>query len=228
MDFFPDLKENLEKNDTLSKITEGIQEFIGELSEALQKEGIIGKDVDIVTQIANANRLSIASQNEIDKERTNVLKEYANNTKEEGNLYFVFNKVKNEDSYRIWTIDSNGVTQNQISKNDLPNDISVNSIMRIDNGKFILDSEATKIVINEIRNKANKIIEKQNQKIQDYKKEGHTYLVTEDIDGRVFLWDSTEKPKFEIEDVNFPEELKDKAKEGNSFLYKNGTYVHIS
>ena len=228
MDFFRDLKENLEKNDTLSKIVNGVTEFIGELTKALQSEGVIGKDVDIVTQIANTNKLSIASENEIDKERTNVLQEYANTTKNEGNLYFVFNKVKKEDSYRIWTIDSNGVTQNEISKNDLPNDISVNCVMRMNNGKFILDSESTKIVTNEIRNRANKIIEKQNQKIQDYKKEGHTYLVTEDINGRIFLWDSTEKPKFEIEDVNFPEELKDKAKEGNSFLYENGTYVHIS
>ena len=228
MDFFRDLKENLDKNNTLSKITDGISEFIGGLAEALQKEGIIGKDVDIVTQIANTNKLSIASENEIYQERKNVLQEYANSTKDEGNLYFVFNKVKNEDEYRIWTIDSNGVTQNEVRKNDLPNDISVNSAMRMNNGKFILDSEATKVVTNEIRNRANKIIEEQNKKIQEYKKEGHTYLVTEDINGRIFLWDSTEKPKFEIEDVNFPEELKDKAKEANSFLYKDGTYTYIS
>ena len=228
MDFFRDLKENLEKNDTLSKIANGVTEFIGELTKALQSEGVIGKNVDIVTQIANTNKLSIAAENEIDKERTNVLQEYANSTKDEGNLYFIFNKVKNEDNYRIWTIDSNEVIQKEISKSDLPNDVSVNSVMRMNNGEFILDTKATKIVTNEIRNRANKIIEKQNQKIQDYKKEGHTYLVTEDINGRIFLWDSTEKPKFEIEDVNFPEELKDKAKEGNSFLYKNGTYVHIS
>ena len=37
LDFFNNLKENLEKNDTLSKITEGISVFIGELSEALKK-----------------------------------------------------------------------------------------------------------------------------------------------------------------------------------------------
>lgn len=227
MDFFRDLKENLDKNNTLSKITDGIAEFIGELAEALQKEGITGKDVDIVTQISNTNKLSIASENEIYQERKNVLQEYANSTKDEGNLYFVFNKVKNEEKYRVWTVDSNGVTQNEVSKNDLPNDISVNSVMRMNNEKFILDSEATKVVTNEIRNRANKIIENQNQKIQEYKKEGHTYLVTEDINGRIFLWDSTEKPKFEIEDVNFPEELKDKAKEGNSFLYKDGAYTYI-
>jgi hypothetical protein len=41
------------------------------------------------------------------------------------------------------------------------------------------------------------------------------------------LWDSTEKPKNEIEDVYFPEELKDKAKEGRSFIYQNGTYTYI-
>ena len=61
MDFFRELKENLEKNDTLSKLTNGVTEFIGELTEALQKEGIIGKDVDIVTQIESSNKLSMAS-----------------------------------------------------------------------------------------------------------------------------------------------------------------------
>lgn len=228
MDFFRDLKENILKNDTLSKISNSITEFICELENSLQKEDFIEKDIDIVTQIVNTNKLSISSENEIDKERANILEEYANSTKDQGNLYFVFNKVKNEDNYRIWKIDSNGVTQNEISRNDLPNDISVNDVMRMYNGKFMIDSEATKTVTSEIRNRANKIIENQNKKIQDYKKEGHTYLVTEDIDGRVFLWDSTEKPKYEIEDVNFPEELKDKAKEGSSFIYKNGTFEHIS
>ena len=193
----------------------------------MQNEGIIGKDIDIVTQIATANKLSIASENEIDKVRTNVLQEYANITKSEGILYFVFNKVKNENSYRIWECNGNNIEQKEINKNDLPKDISVNSVMRMDNGKFRLDAETTEIVTNEIRNRANKIIENQNQKIHDYKKEGHTYLVTEDMNGRIFLWDSTEKSKFEIEDVNFPEELKDNAKEGNSFLYTNGTYKHI-
>ena len=227
MDFFRDLKENLDKNNTLSKIANGITEFISELVKAMQNEGIIGKDIDIVTQIATANKLSIASENEIDKVRTNVLQEYANITKSEGILYFVFNKVKNENSYRIWECNGNNIEQKEINKNDLPKDISVNSVMRMDNGKFRLDAETTEIVTNEIRNRANKIIENQNQKIHDYKKEGHTYLVTEDMNGRIFLWDSTEKSKFEIEDVNFPEELKDNAKEGNSFLYTNGTYKHI-
>ena len=102
LDFFNNLKENLEKNDTLSKIVDGVSEFIGELSEALQKGESANND--IVTQIANSNKLTTASENTITQIRKDVLQEYANNTKEEGTLYFVFNKVNGEDKYRVWNI----------------------------------------------------------------------------------------------------------------------------
>ena len=225
LDFFNNLKENLEKNDTLSKIVDGVSEFIGELSEALQKGESANND--IVTQIANSNKLTTASENTITQIRKDVLQEYANNTKEEGTLYFVFNKVNGEDKYRVWEYNVNNRTKTEKEGKDLPEDAQVNSAMRMKNGKLITDKEATQEILNEINNRAKEVIERQNKQIEDYKKEGHTYLVTEDSNGRVFLWDSTEKPKNEIEDVYFPEELKDKAKEGNKFLYQNGTYVYV-
>ena len=225
LDFFNNLKENLEKNDTLSKIVDGVSEFIGELSEALQKGESANND--IVTQIANSNKLTTASENTITQIRKDVLQEYANNTKEEGTLYFVFNKVNGEDKYRVWEYNGSNRTKTEIEGKDLPEDAQVNSAMRMKNGKLITDKEATQEILNEINNRAKEVIERQNEQIEDYKKEGDTYLVTEDSNGRVFLWDSTEKPKNEIEDVYFPEELKDKAKEGNKFLYKNGMYVYV-
>lgn len=157
-----------------------------------------------------------------------MLKDFASSTKDDGDLYFIFNKVKGEENYRVWKIRDNEVEQTEINKSDLPNNATVNAVMRKYNNEFIVDECATKEVESSIRNKANEIIKEQNRKIEDYKKEGHTYLVTADTNGRVFLWDSTEKPKYEIEDLNFPEELKDKAKEGNSFLYKNGRYEYVS
>ena len=227
LDFFNNLKENLESNDTLSKITVGISGFIEELKNALQNERNIN-DTDIVTQIALNNKLSIASENEINKVRSEVVSQYANNTKDAVTLYFIFNKINGEENYRVWNFNNGKKTQIEMAKNDLPQDANVNSVLRIQDGKLITDKEASSAIADKIKEIADKIIEKQNEKIENYKKEGHTYIVTEDINGRVFLWDSTEKPKNEIEDVYFPEELKDKAKEGNSFLYKNGTYVHIS
>lgn len=228
MDLFRELKENLEKNNTLSKLTNGVTQFIRELNEALQTEGIIGKDIDIVTQITSNNKLSIASENELNKARTEILQEYANKTKDQGSLYFIYNKVKEENNYRVWEINNDTIIKKEIDKNNLPAEANVNSALRINNNQFVLDEEATKYISEKIRNRANVIIENQNKKIEEYKKEGHTYLVTEDINGRVFLWDSTDKPKYEIEDVNFPEDLKNIAKEGNSFRYQNGTYVHIA
>ena len=225
LDFFNNLKENLEKNDTLSKIVDGVSEFIGELSEALQKGESANND--IVTQIANSNKLTTASENTITQIRKDVLQEYANNTKEEGTLYFVFNKVNGEDKYRVWEYNGSNRTKTEIGGKDLPEDAQVNSAMRMKNGKLITDKEATQEILKELNNRAKEVIERQNKQIEDYKKEGHTYLVTEDTNGRVFLWDSTEKPKKEIEDVYFPEELKDKAKEGNTFLYKNGNYMFL-
>ena len=227
LEFFNNLKQNLEKNDTLSKLVDGVTDFIGELSEALQN--VDNKnDIDIVTQIASENKLSIASENEINKVRIEVLNEFTNNTKDEEKLYFVFNKVNGEENYRVWEMKDNKRIQTEVNKKDLPLDAKVNSVMRMEEGKLVVDKETTGKVLNEITERAKEIIDKQNKKIEDYKKDGHTYLVTEDIKGRVFLWDSTEKSKYEIEDVNFPEELKEKAKEGNSFLYQNGKYTYIS
>ena len=226
LDFLNNLKENLEKKDTLSKITNGIADFIGELSEALQKENG-NNNVDIVTQIASNNKLTMASETSIIKARNEALTEYSKNTTEEGALYFVLDKVQGKDTYKIWKFNNGKRTQSEMSKADLPEDASVNSVLRMENNNLVTDNEATATIINEIKEKANQIITEQNKKIEDYKKEGHTYLVTEDTNGRVFLWDSTEKPKNEIEDVYFSEELKDKAKEGRSFLYQNGNYVYI-
>ena len=225
LDFF-NMKESLEKNETLSKVVERVTEFIEELSEALQNKN--NSDKDIVTQISSDNKLSIASENEIIKVRNEIVSELANNTKEEGTLYFILNKIKGENSYRVWEFNNGNRTQIEMEKNELPENASVNSVLREENGKLVISKEETDIILNKVREEADKIIEEQNKKIEDYKKEGHTYLVSEDINGRVFLWDTTEKPKFEIEDVYFPEELKNKAKEGNIFLYKNGTYEHIS
>lgn len=225
MNFFRDLKENLSKNDTFSKLANDVTEFVGELAETLMKGG---NEADIVTKIGIENKLTLVSESEIDKARTDILKELANSTKDEGELYYIFNKVRGEDSYRVWKIEGASVSQTEMKKSDLPADITVNSILRKEGNDFIVDKETTREVESSIRKRANEIIYEQNRKIDEYKKEGHTYLVTEDTNGRIFLWDSTEKPKFEIEDVNFPEQLKDRAMEGNSFLFKNGTYVHIS
>ena len=57
--------------------------------------------------------------------------------------------------------------------------------------------------------------------------EGHIYEVGEKYMGRIWLYDlnnSTSIGKEGIEEIDFPKELYDSAKEGSQFLYKNGSY----
>ena len=65
---------------------------------------------------------------------------------------------------------------------------------------------------------------KQTQELQENRKEGHLYLVTEDRNGEVYLWDFTDKQEHEFKEVITSEELLKVAKEGAMLQYKDGKY----
>ncbi len=63
-----------------------------------------------------------------------------------------------------------------------------------------------------------------NEELENYRKEGHLYLVTEDRNNEIYLNDFTEKSKVEFKETNLPEEILEDAKEGTMLQYKNGKY----
>lgn len=65
---------------------------------------------------------------------------------------------------------------------------------------------------------------KKEQKIQEHRKESHLYLVTEDRNNEIYLWDFTEKSKNEFKETILSDDLLKVAKEGAMLQYKNGTY----
>lgn len=225
LDFFDKLKENLSKNEILSNISDGINEFITDVADRLNDKN--SEEIDIVSKIISNRKTSIASETSIIQARDEILANYAQNTKEKGDLFFVFNKVKGTDEYRIIQMGENTNKTITVEKSKLPNDTKLNYVMRLENGKYTLDTEGTNEIINRIYKKAEEILNRQDEKLDEYRKEGHVYVVSEDINNRIFLWDTTDKPDFEIEEVNFPTELLSEAKEGNKFIYKNGKYEKI-
>ena len=64
----------------------------------------------------------------------------------------------------------------------------------------------------------------QSRELQEDRKEGHLYLVTEDRNGEVYLWDFTDKAEHEFKEVITSEELSKVAKEGAMLQYKDGKY----
>lgn len=61
-------------------------------------------------------------------------------------------------------------------------------------------------------------------KLKKHRKEGHLYFVTEDRNNEIYLWDFTDKPKYEFKEIVTSKELLSVAKEGAMLQYKNGTY----
>lgn len=103
--------------------------------------------------------------------------------------------------------------------NNLCNNIKENKIVK----SFLNELEnALEKNKNETENNNKEI--KQDEKLNEYRKEGHLYIVEEDINDRIFLWDITEKPQYTFEEVDFPKELLNEAKEGTVFQYKDGKY----
>lgn len=218
LNFFNDLEKN---NNTEKNPFDKIQDFMEDLSKSLLEPS---QDIDIVSKIISSHKVTLATENSIYLVREQAIKNYADQTTNLGPLYYVYNKVKNTDRYRVLKIENGTDSMLEVEKSNLPQDASINSAMRQDNNTFILDKASTESINNRIEDEASKLIEKQNEKINSYKKDGHIYLVTEDINGRIFLYDTTSKPKFEIEEVNFPKELLNLATEGRKFVYKDGTY----
>ena len=225
LDFFNNLKENLSNNEVISNITEGIQDFLTEVSDRLNDNE--NNNLDIVSEITTARTTSLSSENSIMKARDEILREYAKNTTDKGDLYFIFNKIKDSDDYRVIQMGKDIDTTLKVNVNELPEGSGLNQVMRLKDGIFELDEIGTENVLNKIYKKAEEILDRQDRELQEYRKEGHIYVVTEDINNRIFLWDTTSKPDFEIEEVNFPRQLLNEAKEGNKFIYKNGEYERI-
>ena len=87
LEFLNNLKENLSRNETISNITDGIQEFITEVTEEFNNN--INSKLDIVSKITSERKVSLASENSIMKARDEILKEYAKSTRKKA-IYTLF------------------------------------------------------------------------------------------------------------------------------------------
>ena len=74
-----------------------------------------------------------------------------------------------------------------------------------------------------IKNEENLVLEE-----NENRKEGHLYLVTEDRDGEVYLWDYTQKSEIEFSEKGLPSEVLAFATEGAMLQFKEGKYTLYS
>ena len=88
--------------------------------------------------------------------------------------------------------------------------------------------ESNNTIKNFVEELADFLKDKNNEKLNKNRKEGHLYFVTEDRNNEIYLWDFTDKPKHEFKEIITSKDLLDVAKEGAMLQYKNGKYVLYS
>ena len=102
------------------------------------------------------------------------------------------------------------------------NDVINNIIEEL--GNFLKNANSQENNVNEVSKNTNSLSDSRNQNLAQNRKEGHLYLVTEDRNNEIYLWDFTDKSKTEFKETGLSDDLLNIAKEGAMLQYKNGRY----
>ncbi len=229
LDLVNDLFNNLKEN----KI---VQNFIKELSNYLENSITNNKkisDNDFSFNNINLDDLNLYGEKVIvryrDKmltERGQILQKYSENTKEKGEMYYIYDVNSNDNNaFNLCLGKNHQVIIKQ--KEELPEGATLGSVLREKNGKFVLDQEGTKCVGADINKMIKEKIEEQNQYLDSKRIEGHIYEVDEKYSGRIWLYDLNNKADEGmegIEEIEFPKDLYETAENGDKFIYQNGEY----
>ena len=144
-------------------------------------------------------------------------------------MYYIYNISENHrNSYNLSNCKaekSNEVITKQ--NEELPEGAGLGSVLREKNGTFLLDVETTKNVGEEINEMIQEKLKQQEKYLESKRVEGHVYEVGEKYSGRIWLYDLSNNANGGmegIEEIEFPKDLYQIAKEGDLFIYKNGEY----
>ena len=223
-----DLKEN-----------QFVQNFIKELTNYLEKNLISNTEISKTDNIWNnllTDNLEIGNKKIISKykdemllERTNILQNYALETKDKGEMYYIYDIDTNgKNEYNLCICEPNK-SHEVITKKieDLPEGTSLGSVLRKQGENFILEKEDTRVIEKQINNMINAKIKEQDQYLDSKRIEGHIYEADEKYSGRMWLYDLSNKVSGNlegIEEIEFPKNLYETAKKGDKFIYQNGEY----
>ena len=209
-----------------NKNREEVSKFIKELSDYLESDN--ERQVSILDRVQNSEKVTVMYRDKMLIERNKILNNYAKENKDKGDLYYIYNKDQDTDTYLLSICEENKSNiVIELNKDELPKGTSVDTVLRKEDGKYIVDTRATFIVRKQIEEMVNKLLKEQEQYLQSNRLEGHTYEVGEVESDRVWLYDITKNDVNGIEafeEINFPLQLINKVTEGTKVIYRNGNY----
>lgn len=222
-----DIFNNLIKS---TKENEFVQNFIKELGDALANNLNKGENTQIQSvQIAlDGKTLTTSSRDEINLQRSDIVNNYSIEKSKQEELYYVYSKNSDNTYGVVMHKDGNIGNDIWVKESELPKDAGVDTVLRLGNGKYVLDKEATAEIQEELVDMINKVLKEQENKLENYRVEGHIYNFVEKTGDSVWLVDETENTGDCFEEIDFPSELSDMATQGSCFRFANGEYELVN
>lgn len=219
-----------------AKNNKTVQSFIKELQNYLEKnnskdnyKNIQEGDVQLESPEYKGNKIITKYRDQMYIERNNILNNYARETLDKGQMYYIYSKsIGAENCYNVCICEEGqSHTVIKLEQKDLPKGAEVGSVLRKSNETYQLDQEATEIISKKIDIMKDTLLQEQNEYLKSQRIEGHIYEMSEKEDDRAWLFDNTNTDSSiqeAIEEINFPKELLENAQEVDLFIYQNGEY----
>ena len=175
----------------------------------------------LIQKTLNGRTLTTRYRDKINIERQNIINDYS---KKHGEIYYIYNK-RADNHYGIVS-HKNGEADLDIwvKESKLPKGAGVDSVLREENGKFVLDKSATAEIQQEFTGMINKLLKEQEDRLKELRVEGHVYEFVENSGNAVLLNDVTRDTGECFEEIDFPSELLKGVKQGDKLQYINGEY----
>ncbi len=215
-------------NDLFNKAKENniIQNFIQELGNYLEKNTLENKpenETSLLEKMQEQNPITAEYRDKMSLERRTILETYASQTKDQGTMYYIYDKSGNDYLVSICE-EARSHEIIKIPENELPKGAGIDSVLREQDGNYVWDKEATKIITEKMTQKFQELLEEQNQKMQERRVEGHLYEFVEKAGNSIFLIDKNENTGKVFQELEFEPQIFENAKEGDTFQYLDGQY----
>lgn len=209
-----------------NKNREEVSEFIKELSDYLEKNE--EREISMLEKVQNSEKVTVLFRDKMYVERNKILNNYAKENQNKGEFYYIYNKEKDTNTYQLSICDENKSNfVLEVKKEELPEEVSIDTVLRKEKDKYIVDTRATFVIRKQMEEMINKLLKEQQKYLQSNRLEGHIYEVGEIEKDRVWLYDVTKNSVNGIEsfeEIDFPLGLLNKVTEGTKVVYRNGSY----
>ena len=215
LDLINDLVNRISNNSSIQVFLKELQKNI-ERNKAKREDILLNNDEKMVTEFRDKMLI----------ERAHILNEYAKQTSNLGEMYYIYCKNLNMENRYNMCICRDEMNHNviEIDAENLPVGSQIGSVLRKHEDSFILDEEATEEVTKEIENMKENIMREQEEYLNSVRIEEHIYELSEKSDDRVWLFDTTNVSNEAIEEIDFPKELMEDSQEGDLFIYEYDEY----